>query len=71
MDASKILLYFGYLMSGLLSLSGIIVISGFLLPPHIPQKFRIMFGIVLLLYGIYRFITLRVKQQQKDEERFS
>jgi hypothetical protein len=68
MDFGKAFLYFGYVMSGVLAVVGLIVISGFLLPPYIPQKFRIMFGVVLLLYGIYRFVTLRVKQQQKVED---
>jgi uncharacterized membrane protein YfcA len=36
---------------------------------HLPDKFRVMFGVVLLLYGVYRFISLRIKQRQADEER--
>ncbi len=36
---------------------------------HMPEKFRVMFGVVLLLYGVYRFISLRIKQRQADEER--
>jgi uncharacterized membrane protein YfcA len=61
------MLYAGNAVCILVSLAGVAVLLGFF-PPHAPQKFRIMFGIVLLLYGIYRFITLRVKQQQRNEE---
>ncbi|MDE3056906.1 MAG: hypothetical protein KGJ59_02995 [Bacteroidota bacterium] len=68
MDAGKLLLYAGYVISVCIFLCGIMVVGGILLPLYIPQKFRIMFGVVLILYGIYRFITLRLKLRQKNEE---
>ena len=34
---------------------------------QMPGKFRVMFGVVLLLYGFYRFISLRIKQRQADD----
>ncbi len=67
MNLSKTFLYFGYTVAVVCFSSGVIVLSGFLLPPHIPQKLRIMFGVVLLLYGIYRFVNLKFKQRQEDE----
>jgi predicted metal-binding membrane protein len=68
MEPGKLLLYAGYVISIGVFLCGIIVLWGILLPPYIPQKFRIMFGVVLILYGIYRFITLRLKLQQRNED---
>lgn|GEM_PF-1129777 len=70
MDPSKIFVYFGYAMSGLFMLMGGYLL--FFFPPEfkLSEKFRVMFGVVLLLYGIYRAVSLRLKQrQQEDEER--
>ena len=64
------MLYFGYVLSAFLCICGIIVATGLFMPPTMPQKFRIMFGVVMLLYGVYRFVHLRIKQQQKNEDRF-
>jgi hypothetical protein len=69
MNPSKIFLFFGFAMAGLFEVLGVIVL--FFLPPQfqVPEKFRVMFGIVLILYGVYRFVSLRIKQRQEDEER--
>ncbi len=71
MDPNKIFVYFSYAMAGMFAALGLFVL--FLIPKeyNIPEKSRIMFGVVLLLYGLYRFISLRVKQRQEDEERQS
>lgn len=69
MDPSKIFVYFGYAMSAIFfGLGGYVL---FLFPEefHMPDKFRVMFGVVLMLYGAYRAISLRFKQRQADEER--
>ncbi len=71
MGPNKIFVYFSYAMAGIFTALGVFVL--FLIPKeyNIPEKSRIMFGVVLLLYGLYRFISLRVKQRQEDEERQS
>jgi hypothetical protein len=68
MDPSKIFLYFGYAMAGIFGAIGIYVL--FLFPPQLqlPENFRITFGILLILYGVYRFFSLRIKQRQDDED---
>ena len=68
MDPSKIFIFFGYGMAGVFGLLGIYVL--FFFPPEfqVSENFRVMFGIVLILYGVYRFISLRIKQRQHDEE---
>ncbi|MBW7887516.1 MAG: hypothetical protein H3C35_04025 [Bacteroidetes bacterium] len=35
----------------------------------IPERSRVMFGVVLLLYGVYRIASLKIKQRQENEER--
>ena len=64
------MVYAGYAMAAILFLCGIVVASGLFMPPTMPQKFRIMFGVVMLLYGVYRFVNIRIKQQQRNEDRF-
>lgn len=57
-------------MAGLFLAMGVYTI--FFLPKelNVPDKFRMMFGSVLMLYGIYRIISTRIKQRhQEDEER--
>jgi hypothetical protein len=69
MDPSKVFVYFGYAMSVVFFGLGVYVLLLFPEEFHLPDKFRVMFGVVLLLYGVYRFISLRIKQRQADEER--
>ena len=70
MDPYKPMVYIGYVFSGILFIGGLIIASGLFMPPTMPQKFRIMFGVVMLLYGVYRFVNIRIKQQQRNEDGF-
>ncbi|MGA7160394.1 MAG: hypothetical protein WBZ48_05290 [Bacteroidota bacterium] len=70
MDPNRPMVYIGYVLSGFLFVCGIVIATGLFMPPTMPQKFRVMFGVVMLLYGIYRFVNIRIKQQQRDEDRF-
>jgi hypothetical protein len=70
MDFNKITLYVGYVISTFLFVIGVAVLTGFIFPANVPQKFQIMFGGVLVLYGVYRFVTTRIKEQRKNEDRF-
>jgi len=69
MEPHEPMIYLGYVLSGFLFICGLVVATGLFIPPTMPQKFRIMFGVVMLLYGVYRFVNLRIKQQQKNEDR--
>lgn len=68
MGPGKFNLYFGYAMAAIFCCLGIIVLTGFLLPPF-QQEFRTVLGIVLLLYSVFRFITTRIKSKQANEDR--
>ncbi len=68
MDPYKPMVYIGYVFSGILFIGGLIIASGLFMPPAMPQKFRVMFGVVMLLYGVYRFVNIRIKQQQRNED---
>jgi|WetSurMetagenome_2_1015567.scaffolds.fasta_scaffold03138_7 hypothetical protein len=66
---SNISMYFGYSVSAITFIFGTLIISG-LAFRYIPIQMRMMFGIVLILLGVYRFVLTktRVSQQSEDEE---
>lgn len=66
---SKISNYVSYSVSLITFLFGLIVTSGVAFQ-YVPKQLRITFGIVLILWGIYRFVATQVKvrQQHKEDE---
>ena len=50
--------FVGYLVATAMVVSGLLILTGYLLQIHIPtEQMRIIFGSVLILYGIFRFLT--------------
>ncbi|MDH4070092.1 MAG: hypothetical protein OEV30_06680 [Ignavibacteria bacterium] len=66
MDIGSILRIIVLILSAGVMLFGVSVIAGFLVPVFIPDQFRILTGIVILLYGAYRFVTTLYRK--KDSE---
>jgi len=64
---SNISIYLGYTVSIITFIFGAIVISGVAFQ-YVPNKLRITFGVVLMLWGIYRFVFSRIKVRQQNEE---
>ena len=66
---SNISIYLGYSVSAVTFVFGIITVSG-LAFQYIPIEMRMMFGIVLILWGVYRFVLTktRVCRQHEEEE---
>jgi uncharacterized membrane protein len=66
---SNISIYLGYSVSAVTFVFGIIIVSG-LAFQYIPIEMRMMFGIVLILWGVYRFVLTktRVRLQHEEEE---
>lgn len=49
---------------------GILIISGFLVPKFAGgDRIRVLFGVVVLLYGVLRFVQTRMKGKRKRDER--
>jgi len=63
---SSISIYLGYSVSLITFVFGAIVVSGVVFQ-YVPMKFRITFGVVLMLWGIYRFVFTRIHVRQKNE----
>jgi hypothetical protein len=66
MDIKNMLRIFGYIVATSVGVMGIAVTAGLLLPKFIPENFRILLGIVFILYSIFRIVTLRMSQKQKE-----
>ena len=56
----------GYTMSGFMAIVGILVLSGILASEGLPSKLRLLFGAVLILYSVYRFVVTRRHAQQAE-----
>lgn len=68
MDAQSILRKLSYTTASIVMLMGGVFLTGFFLPSYIPDNFRMIMGVVMIIYGIYRVTMLRVKEKQ-DQER--
>jgi hypothetical protein len=67
---SNISTYLSYSVSCITFLFGAIILSGIVFQ-YVPGKLRLSFGVVLVLWGIYRFVSTRMRVRQlkeKDEE---
>jgi small neutral amino acid transporter SnatA (MarC family) len=59
--------YLNYSASIVTFLFGSIILSGVVFQ-YVPNKLRIAFGVVLVLWGLYRFVTTRTQVRQQHEE---
>ena len=57
-DVSKL---FAYAVSFITVSAGVIVVLGFFVSESLPARFRMTFGVVLVLLGVYRFVMTRVR----------
>lgn len=58
----------GYALSGIFFAFGVVVILDLIIPEYVPKQFRITLGIVLLLWGMYRFVLTRMKNKQLNAD---
>ncbi len=70
MDGQLIVRFVGYITAGVVLVAGILIISGYIVPSYVPANFRIIAGVVLILYGLYRpaMIYLKSKKAHRAEE---
>jgi hypothetical protein len=57
----------GYGMSGLMGIVGVLVLSGILMSEGMASQLRILFGGILILYSVYRFIMTRTRARQEED----
>lgn len=61
MDFSRVM---AYAVSGITFVMGTLVLAGVFIQETVPKEFRITFGVVLMLMGIYRFAVTKTKEVQ-------
>jgi hypothetical protein len=45
--------------------AGVLVVAGILVPQNIPEQFRVVLGIVIFLYGLYRLVIVFSRQSER------
>jgi hypothetical protein len=45
---------------------GVLIIVGLLVPRNFPEEFRVIMGIVIVLYGAYRFMITVYRRTERD-----
>jgi pilus assembly protein TadC len=63
----KIMIYVALTAGVLFILFGIVLLVMKSLIIGMPQQYRIMMGIVFILYGLFRLVNLYTKKQRHDE----
>ena len=63
---TKVMRYIAYTAAVIFILFGIAILAGYFIKESVPQQFRIMAGIVLILYGAFRLIITYFKKNQNN-----
>ncbi len=67
-DAQMVIRIVTYVTAGLILILGVVVLTGFMLPDYIPSNFRLMLGILMVLYSIYRIVMVSLKRRSEEDE---
>ena len=67
--AQTILYLVSYVTAGLILAVGVVSLAGYMLPAYVPANYRMILGIVMIIYGAYRISTVRMKQQHEKRDR--
>ena len=65
MSAQLILRIVGSITAGLVLIVGIIILTGSMIPSSVPENYRIVLGVVMVIYGSYRIVMIWMKQRQE------
>jgi hypothetical protein len=70
MKLQKLMLYIGYTAGTIFVLLGIALLFTDLFPTHLSgsEQLKIVFGVVMILYGVYRIVILTIKNNRADEK---
>lgn len=64
----KVMMYIGYAAGVIFILLGLGIFFTNLMPSYLPSQFKVMMGVVLILYGAFRIISTLFKNKRNDEE---
>jgi cytochrome c biogenesis protein CcdA len=65
-QAQTIIHTVGYITGGIVLVAGVLVITGYIVPSYVPENFRIIAGVVLILYGLYRPAMIYIKSKNAE-----
>ncbi len=65
LDLNRVLDVVVMVLSAAVMLVGILAMVGLLIPVYIPQQYRIIVGVVVFLYGLYRFVLSYFRLQRR------
>ncbi len=66
MGLNRILDLVVMVLSAAMMLVGVLAMVGLLIPVYIPQEYRIIVGVVVFLYGLYRFVLSYFRLQRRE-----
>ena len=52
-----------FITAGLILVLGVVILAGPMMPAYVPVNYRIILGIVMVLYGSYRLLMVWMKQR--------
>lgn len=64
----NLMMYIGYAAGTIFVLLGLGILFTNLLPSYLPTQFKVMMGVVLILYGVFRIISTLFKNKKNDAE---
>ena len=67
MNVTEVLKYTVLVISAAAMLLGVLIIAGVLVPRNFPDQYRVIMGIVVFLYGLYRFVIAYTRSVRRDE----
>lgn len=69
MDTQKLMVYIGYTAGVLFVMLGIAIMITKLFPTTLfaSEQVKIIFGVVMILYGLYRIVIITIKNRKTDE----
>lgn len=67
MNVTEVLKYTVLVISAAAMLLGVLIIAGVLVPRNFPDQYRVIMGIVVFLYGLYRFVIAYTRSLRRDE----
>ncbi|MHB8337575.1 MAG: hypothetical protein ACYC6P_00905 [Ignavibacteriaceae bacterium] len=59
--------YLAYLMATIFIILGAAFLAGYFIPISFPLKFRIILGVVFILYGTFRIVITYFKNNNRNE----
>jgi hypothetical protein len=68
MKMAQVMSYVAYTAGALYVLLGLAILFTDLFPSYLPGHFKVMMGIVLCLYGMFRLVSVSLNHRKNNEE---